>query len=65
MLLLAANDPVNTKPMSVIVISPATCQVTDLRISLVVVSMSLSPKELLFPLAIPDVEEWTFCEFAA
>ncbi len=35
--LLAAIELVNRNPISIIVARPATCQVTDLRISLVVV----------------------------
>jgi len=42
---LAANELVNRKPISIIVTKPASCQVTDLVMSLVVVSILDLPFE--------------------
>lgn len=47
--LLAVSDPVNKKPIKVIDRRPPICQVMDLMISLIVVSMRNSLRDMLVP----------------
>ena len=51
---LAAIEPVNKKPISIIVKNPATCQVTALVMSLIVLSIEgFSAKGFGFPFGYP------------
>lgn len=50
---LAANDPVKRNPINIIEKNPATCQVTALVKSLIVLSIWGSSKCIEFPLEYP------------
>jgi len=64
--LLAAIELVNRKPINVMVTNPAICQVADLAIVLVVVSIAvLLFSDRVWGVANSETQVWTFCTFAA